>query len=194
MTVMDSIKTNSEIIKGASFKVCTSDLNWHRRIKFKEHKRKYSRLPEACSVHIWLGYHPMAHNTHWTVGNELNFVKPNEPTGEFERRPLEPRAHIIFSDKAVLLCKQHKDSRRATTKVNLSGAKQATTSEHKHHHIHTPNPLLHPHHYFSLVWECTSKEKTPGYFNLACFGVHCKMSQSVQTGFLLQKTKLEGKP
>lgn len=117
----------------------------------------------------------MAHNTHWTVGNELNFVKPNEQTREFEQRPLEPRTRIIFSVKAVLLCKQHKGSRHVSTKVSLSGAKQATTSEHKHHHIHTSHPLLHPHHYCSLVWERISKAKTPGCFNLACFGVHCKV-------------------
>lgn len=51
----------------------------------------------------------MTDDTHWTVGNELNFVKQNQPTGELEQRPLEPRAlSIMFSDKAVLLCKQHK--------------------------------------------------------------------------------------
>lgn len=126
----------------------------------------------------------MTDNTHWTVGNELNFVKQNEPTGEFEQRPLEPRAwSIIFSDKAVLLCKQHKDSRNVSRKVNLTGAKWVTTSEHKQHRIYIT------HYYFSLAQECTSKAKTPGYCNLACFGVHCSvlLERAKETAFLCRK-------
>lgn len=62
--------------------------------------------------------------------------------------------------------------------------------------MYTSNPLLHPHYYFSLAQECTSKAKTPGYCNLACFGVHCSVlsERAKETTFLLQKTESEDKP
>lgn len=51
---------------------------------------------EDCLKHVvshtWLSYHPVTDDTHWTVGSEKNFVKQYELTGEFEARPLEPRA------------------------------------------------------------------------------------------------------